>query len=240
MLPEIHEVLRAELFGHFKSAVPALKARVFFRKTDKVRLNITFYFANSHRNHMSENLSSAPNSNRWRNILIALVAVILSFALFWGLKTETSSTSLENQAKNSVALDTALNNGKPTLVEFYADWCTSCQAMSKDLGQLKQEYGQNLNFVMLNVDNTKWLPEMLQYRVDGIPHFVFIDAQGTEIAQTIGEQPLPVMAANLDALISDSPLPYTYSNGQISNFTAPITTSSANQDDPRSHGAQVN
>ena len=116
---------------------------------------------------MSENLSQSSTNNRWRNIIIALVAVILSFALFLGLKTEVNSASLENQAENSVALDTALSNGKPTLLEFYADWCTSCQAMAKDLSELKQEYGKDLNFVMLNVDNTKWLPEMLQYRVDG-------------------------------------------------------------------------
>lgn len=189
---------------------------------------------------MSENLSQNPSSNRWRNIIIALVAVTLSLALFLGLKTEVNSASLENQAKNSVALDTALSNGKPTLVEFYADWCTSCQAMAKDLNELKQEYGKDLNFVMLNVDNTKWLPEMLQYRVDGIPHFVFVDAQGAEIAQAIGEQPLSVMAADLDALVSSLPLPYTYSSGQNSDLPDPITASPSNSDDPRSHSAQAN
>jgi hypothetical protein len=45
--------------------------------------------------------------------------------------------------------------------------------MAPDVGVLKKQYGESVNFVMLNIDNTKWLPEILNYRVDGIPHFVF-------------------------------------------------------------------
>ena len=186
---------------------------------------------------MVDNQSQTSMSSRFRNILIAVVAVGLSIALFLGLQTETSSFSLEAQAENSIALDTALSNGKPTLIEFYADWCTSCQTMSQDLGELKQEYGKKVNFVMLNVDNTKWLPEVLRYRVDGIPHFIFLGGDGQELAQAIGEQPRPVMAADLDALVANLPIPDTYPMGRISDFETQLTTS---PDDPRSHGAQVN
>ncbi|MBD0390837.1 MAG: thiol:disulfide interchange protein, partial [Nostoc sp. C3-bin3] len=120
-----------------------------------------------------------------------------------------------------------------------ANWCTSCQAMAKDLGELKQQYADSVNFVMLNVDNTKWLPEILNYRVDGIPHFVFLGQDGKAIAQTIGEQPRSVMQANLEALVAALPLPYTQGSGQVSAFNAPVSTTKASQDDPRSHGAQV-
>jgi hypothetical protein len=47
------------------------------------------------------------------------------------------------------------------------------------------------------------------------------------------------MAANLDALIANKPLPYTQANGQVSAFEAPVSTTKAPQEDPRSHGAQV-
>jgi thiol-disulfide isomerase/thioredoxin len=178
------------------------------------------------------------NGNRLRNILIALAAIGLSVALFLGINTESGGASLEAQANSALPLEIALSNGKPTLTEFYANWCTSCQAMAKDLAQLKKEYGKSVNFVMLNVDNSKWLPEILRYRIDGIPHFVFLDAQGNAIAQSIGEQPLPIMEANLDALIAQSPLPYASTTGQTSDFKPPITGNSS-QDDPRSHGNQV-
>ena len=52
--------------------------------------------------------------------------------------------------------------------------------MAPDIQQLKDSYAGRVNFVMLNVDNTKWLPEMLNYRVDGIPHFEFLAADSLE------------------------------------------------------------
>lgn len=174
---------------------------------------------------------------RLRNLVIVLVAVILSVAIFLGLQTGTSSASLAAMAETSTPLNEALVNGKPTLMEFYADWCTACQAMAQDMADLKQTYSNRVNFVMLNVDNSKWLPEMLSYRVDGIPHFVFLDAAGGPIASTIGEQPRTIMASNLDALVTGTPLPYVQSRGRISELESAVPPSRTN--DPRSHGSQV-
>jgi thiol-disulfide isomerase/thioredoxin len=190
---------------------------------------------------MSENVSdsSEAKGSRLRNVLVALGAIATAVALFFSLQTETSSFSLDTQAENSTPLEIATSNGKPTLLEFYANWCTSCQAMAKDLGELKQEY-DNVNFVMLNVDNSKWLPEMLRHRVDGIPHFVFLDREGEAIAQTIGEQPRSVLQANLDALVASRSLPYSRTTGQSSQVEAPTAQPKASPDEPRSHGSPVN
>ena len=183
--------------------------------------------------------TEATVGTRIRNFLIALVAIILGALLFLGLQTETGATSLDAQAEQSTPLEVALSNGKPTLMEFYANWCTSCQAMAKDLDELKQQFSDSVNFVMLNVDNSKWLPEILNYRVDGIPHFVFLGKDGNAIAQAIGEQPRNIMASNLEALVAELSLPYTQGSGKISTFEAPVSATKSTQDDPRSHGAQV-
>lgn len=174
---------------------------------------------------------------RVRNLLIVLVAIALTVALFLGLQTQNKAVSLTKLDQQSTPLEVALGNGKPTLMEFYANWCSSCQAMAADIAQLEQQFA-DVNFVMLNVDNTKWLPEILQYRVDGIPHFVFLNKQGVAIAQTIGAQPRTVMATNLEALIAGSSLTYAQSNGQVSKFTAPVAPTGGS-DDPRLHGSQV-
>jgi thiol:disulfide interchange protein len=177
--------------------------------------------------------SNSNSNNSLRNIVIAIAAVVLSVALFLGLQTEASSSSLETQARQSTPLDLALNNSKPTLTEFYADWCTSCQAMAADLATIKQNYGDRVNFVMLNVDNTKWLPEILRYHVDGIPHFVFINSQGDAIAEAIGEQPRGILEADLNALIADNAIPYASGRGSVSQFQPPVNV---DKTDPRSHG----
>ena len=175
---------------------------------------------------------------RLRNLLITLVAVILSVAILVGLRTEATSTSLPELAEESTPLEVALNNGKPTLMEFYANWCTTCQAMAPQLNEIKHKYENQLNFVMLNVDNSKWLPEILNYRVDGIPHFVFLDQQATAIAQSIGEIPPTVMEANLEALIAGNPLPYAEATGQVSAFKPSVKTPESNSD-PRAHGSMI-
>ncbi|MBV6627925.1 MAG: thioredoxin family protein [Rivularia sp. (in: Bacteria)] len=174
---------------------------------------------------------------RLRNFLIVSVAAVLCVALFIGLRSETSSATLADLDENSIPLEVALSNGKPSLIEFYANWCTVCQKMAPDIATLETEYADKVNFVMLNVDNSKWLPEMLQYRVDGIPHFVFLDKNAQAQAETIGDQPRTIMGSNLEALIAGSTLPYAQANGRVSQFSTNAVPSS--NEDPRSHGAQV-
>jgi len=175
---------------------------------------------------------------RLRNFLIAIVAIALAVALFLGLRAETTAVSLQKLNEASTALEVAISNGKPSLVEFYADWCTVCQKMAPDIAALEQQYADKVNFVMLNVDNTKWLPEMLKYRVDGIPHFVFLNKQGESLAQAIGDQPRTIMANNLEALVTGSALPYAQASGKVSQVSPPVAPIGS-QDDPRSHGSQV-
>lgn len=181
----------------------------------------------------SNTIEPTPIGTQVRNLLIVIAAVVLSVLLVLGLRTETQTVSLKEMAQASMPLEVALRNNKPTLMEFYADWCTSCQAMAADIQALKQDYQDQINFVMLNVDNSKWLPEILHYQVDGIPQFVFLDPQGKAIATTVGQQPRAILAANLSALAASQPLPYLQAGGRISAFQTPVK---ANADDPRAHG----
>lgn len=197
-------------------------------------------------NSLSEGKSSSATANletlpatRIRNFLIVLAAVALSVAIFLGLRTETTTTDLTQMAEESTPLEVALSNGQPTLMEFYANWCTSCMAMAPEIKQLEGQYQGKINFVMLNVDNTKWLPELMKYRVDGIPHFVFLGKNGEAIAESIGEVPRTVLDANLQALVAGNPLPYAKATGQTSAFEVPVGPVKNSASDPRNHGSQV-
>ncbi|MFZ4556607.1 MAG: thioredoxin domain-containing protein [Pseudanabaena sp.] len=173
-------------------------------------------------------------ANKLRNLLVAIAAIILTTALFLGFQTQQSSTSLDAVAAAASPIDVALANTKPTTIEFYADWCKVCQSMAADNLSLEKEYSDRMNFVMLNVDNTKWLPEVTKYRVDGIPRFIFLDANNQAIGDTTGSVPRAIMAANIEAAIANQPLPH---NGINSDRTsAIIEPKAADISQPRDHG----
>ncbi|MEM9948558.1 MAG: thioredoxin family protein [Cyanobacteria bacterium P01_D01_bin.36] len=188
----------------------------------------------------SSDMGSSDMAKKVRNLVVVAIASVLTIAVFLGIQTTSPAASLSEMAEASVPLENAMANGKPTLIEFYANWCTSCQAMAPDIQALEESYASKVNFVMLNVDNTKWLPEMLNYRVDGIPHFEFITAEGSEKGAAIGELPRAILAENLDALVSkESTLPHAQISGkltEVDTIDKPVTASNS---DPRSHGAQV-
>ncbi|QFZ92038.2 thiol:disulfide interchange protein TxlA [Synechococcus elongatus] len=184
---------------------------------------------------------TADNSlpSRLRNVLVIAAALVLTILVLLGSRQPSAAASLATLAQSSTPYEVAIANDRPMLLEFYADWCTSCQAMAGRLAALKQDYGDRLDFVMLNIDNDKWLPEVLDYNVDGIPQFVYLDGQSQPQGISIGELPRSVLAANLDALLEAQPLPYTNARGNLSEFSAGLQPSRSSQSDPRSHSSQV-
>lgn len=145
-----------------------------------------------------------------RNALVAVVAMVLTVALAVAVQFNRAQVSLAELAAEATDWQVAQTNGAPTLLEFYADWCSSCRAMAPMLAEVKAAYRDRINFVMLNVDNPRWLPELNTFRVSGIPHFVFLDAQNQVVAQAVGEQPRAVLVAQLEGLLGgqkgDTPL----------------------------------
>ncbi|MBI2235004.1 MAG: thioredoxin [Micavibrio aeruginosavorus] len=64
----------------------------------------------------------------------------------------------------------------PVVVDFWAEWCGPCKAMSPLVDELATELGQKLKVVKVNIDESPNAPT--KYGVRGIPTFmVFKDGQ---------------------------------------------------------------
>ncbi len=187
---------------------------------------------------MSDTPTTTSNlATRSRNIIVAIAAIILGVVLALGINAPSGTASLATLADRAIAFDVARSNDKPTMIEFYANWCTSCQTMAPAIAKLEDVYDDRINFVMLNIDNTNWLPEMEQYDVDGIPHFVFLDGANNMIAQAIGEQPKSVFEQTLVSLIDGQAIALESSQGKTSSLNDEPTDRLQPSTDPRGHGA---
>lgn len=187
---------------------------------------------------MSDTPTNTSNlATRSRNIIVAIAAIVLGVVLATGINAPSGTASLATLADRAIAFDVARSNDKPTMIEFYANWCTSCQAMAPAIAELEEVYDDRINFVMLNIDNTNWLPEMEQYDVDGIPHFVFLDAANKTIAQAIGEQPKSVFEQTLVSLIDGQAITLEPNQGQTSSLNDEPADRLQPSTDPRGHGA---
>ena len=60
-----------------------------------------------------------------------------------------------------------LNAEQPVLVDYWAEWCGPCKAISPILSQIAEEYADKLKVVKLNIDDNPATPP--KYNIRGIP-----------------------------------------------------------------------
>jgi thioredoxin 1 len=79
-----------------------------------------------------------------------------------------------------------LQNDKPVLVDFWAEWCGPCHAVSPILDKIAEERADDLKLVKVNIDENQELAQ--RYGVMSIPMMVLFK-NGEPAAQAIGAQP---------------------------------------------------
>ncbi len=170
--------------------------------------------------------------------LVLLLLAIVVVAVVWLAGGRSEADLLDQMARRSLPLEQALGNGKPTVVEFYADWCESCRTMAPAMEQMVEEHPQ-VDLVLLNVDNPSWQPQVQRWNVNGIPHLQLFDANGESRGQSIGLRQPQELSAIAIALESGEPLPALAGIGAISSLDAsqePSRRDLSSSVGPRSHG----
>ncbi|UOK43018.1 MULTISPECIES: thioredoxin [Flavobacterium] len=60
-----------------------------------------------------------------------------------------------------------INKNQPVLIDFHATWCGPCQTLSPILKQVKDELGDSISIIKIDVDKNPAIAE--QFQVRGVP-----------------------------------------------------------------------
>jgi len=142
--------------------------------------------------------------------IIALASSLLATFIFLFQRNQpvNAVALMKEMEKDSIPVKEALCNGKPTIIDFYADWCESCKVMAPTMRELESKYGNNINFITLDGTDPNNSEFVSRFKVDGIPHVAFITPQAEVKTALVGAVPVKVLVSDIKALIKNEELPY--------------------------------
>jgi thioredoxin 1 len=91
-----------------------------------------------------------------------------------------------------------LASEKLTVIDFWAEWCGPCRAISPVIEELSKEYAGKVNIGKVNVDNNPQLS--INYGITSIPAILFVK-EGKVVDKLVGAQPKSNFVKKIEAHI---------------------------------------
>lgn len=83
---------------------------------------------------------------------------------------------MENKTSPQPSFQQLIQSSTPVLVDFYADWCGPCKAMSPVIEQVAGETKGKIRVIKVNIDKSQ--EAVRRYHINSVPTFmIFKDGQ---------------------------------------------------------------
>ncbi len=106
--------------------------------------------------------------------------------------------SVATDVTDATFTEEVLNSSETIMVDFWAEWCGPCRAVSPILDQIASEHSDKIKIVKLNVDDNP--QTAMKYQITSIPAMKVF--KGGEVVKTIiGAKPKPQIEADLAEFI---------------------------------------
>ncbi len=120
-----------------------------------------------------------------------LSGVLIAGIALTGCDSSTSQHAGWIEDDMDAAMAQAEEEGKPLLIDLYADWCGPCRTLSEQYFPSDELQPVLVNFVLAKIDiDTPSGGEIAnRYGVSSIPTIIIAEADGTEIERIVGTTP---------------------------------------------------
>ena len=92
-----------------------------------------------------------------------------------------------------------IGSSKPTLVDFWAEWCGPCRMIAPVLDEVAADHGEQITIAKLNVDENP--QSAMSHDVMSIPTLIVFQ-DGVEKKRIVGARPKDALLADIAEFIS--------------------------------------
>lgn len=132
------------------------------------------------------------------------IVVLILIVLCFGCTSNTAKGTEINWVHSmDEGLQTAKQEDKPIMIDFYADWCGWCTKLDEDTytNSTVQELADK--FVNIKINTDKDQASASKYGVRGLPTIVFLNASGEEVDRNIGYATADVLSQKMRNVLGE-------------------------------------
>lgn len=91
-----------------------------------------------------------------------------------------------------------INSDKPTLVDFYANWCSPCRTMTPIIEETKNTLGDKATVLKIDIDKNREVA--LKYGIRGVPTMILFQ-KGKTIWRQSGVVPSKILVGEVEKIV---------------------------------------